>query len=337
MKHLKLFFNLLCIALMANVISLVIPQSSPLAIFGVLVLGGIVCHFIAKKNPGLAFDTLAQEVWIPLVQEDPYPKALFVNAAQDMSPLVDNNKINFAEAGADPIVLVDNVTYPINVAVATDLPKSVELKTYDTESTVVRNAVAIELAYDQRVLYANKHKKAMAKKIGLDAAYAFAPTVNDATKKNTVLNLAAGDSVIDAIIDMQKAYNEFDDDGTDRHIVLCPAHLAKISKEDKALYKAMMADIGGIFFGFKTWMYSQNPIYIISTLTKAAQGAAFVTGTHKVGSFVFLGNETMRAEGTMEMFSQLKDPANKGDIFNFQKRALVMPLRDKYKGAIITP
>jgi hypothetical protein len=134
---------------------------------------------------------------------------------------------------------------------------------------------------------------------------------------------------------MESAYNEFDDDGTERNLVLCPKHLAAIAKEDKALYKSVMAEVGKEFYGFKIWKYSKNPIYIAATGVKAAFGAAFVSGTHKLGSFCFLGNEVMKALGTTEMFSTLKDPANKGDIFNFQQRALVSSLRGKYSGAIL--
>jgi hypothetical protein len=255
--------------------------------------------------------------------------------AQDMSGLVNYDKINFAEAGADPTVLKNNTDYPVASADASDTPKDITLDYYDTTSTIVRNAIAVELAYDQRVLYANKHKKALLKKLGLDAAYAYAPTSNDSDKFNAVLNLGANDSIIDAVIDLQKAYNTYDDDGTDRNLVLCPDHMALISKEDKVLYKAIMAQAGAMFYGFKIWNYSKNPIYIGATGVKAAQGTAFVDGTHKNSSFSFMGSEVMKAQGTVELFSKLKDPDVKGDKFNFQMRALVSSLRGKYSGAIL--
>jgi hypothetical protein len=299
-------------------------------------VAGAVSYLVRIKNGGVAlFDGLAPEVWLPLVKEDFYPSNSFLNGAQDMSALVNYDKINFAQAGADPAVLKNNTVYPIGSADAGDSPKAIELDYYDTESTIVRNAVAIELAYDQRTLYANKHKKALLKKLGLDAAYAYAPVSADADKFNTVLNLGNGDSIIDATIDLQKAYNECDDDGTERNIVYSPAHMAAISKEDKILYKSIMAQPGSVFFGFKVWNYSKNPIYIAATGVKAAQGAAFVDGTHKNSSFSFLGSEVMKAQGTMELFSKLKDPDIKGDKFNFQMRALVASLRGKYSGAII--
>ena len=334
MKTSQLIINLFVIAVLAVLFSQ-LSGIYPTIIFAVLIVAGAVKHIIKRKNGVCLFDGLAPEVWIPLVLQDPYPANSFLNGATDMSPQVDNDAINLAEAGADPDVLVENTTYPIPAAVAADVPKRVVLKTYDTTSTIVRNAIAIELAYDQRSLYADKHKKALMKKIGLDAAYLYAPSAADSTKSNVILNLGATDSIIDAVIDLQKAYNDVDDDGSGRNLVFCPAHMAAISKEDKKLYKAIMAEPGAIFYGFRVWTYSKNPIYVGATGVKAAQGAAFVNGTHKLASFSFLKSETMKAIGTVDFFSKLKDPDQKGDVFNFQMRALAQQLRNKYQGAIL--
>jgi hypothetical protein len=277
---------------------------------------------------------LAQEVWIPLVKENFYPSNSFLSAAMDMSAMVDNDVINLAEAGADPTVLKNNTTYPITSAVAADTPLALALDYYDTNSTIVRNAIAVELAYDQRALYASKHQKALLKKVGQDAAYVYAPTQTNAGNLNLVLNLAGGDSFIDGIIDLRKHYDSVDHSGSDRILVLDPNHMAKISKEDKALYKAIIAQEGGSMYGFRIFTYSNNPIYTTAGV-KAAQGTAFVGGTHKYGSFAFLADEVMKAMGTIKLFSTLNDPAQKGDVFNFQMRFYANTIRGKYMGAII--
>ncbi|MCX6210136.1 MAG: hypothetical protein NTZ59_11745 [Bacteroidetes bacterium] len=330
----KNLVSLFLIAIMSIVLSN-ITGFEPMPIAGVLLVAGVAVYVTRVKNQSnVMFEGLAAEVWIPMVKEDFYPKNSFLNGAMDLSSLVNNDKINFAEAGADPTVLKNNTTYPINVVKAADTPKAITLDYYDTESTWVENATAIEQAYDQKVLYTNKHKKALLKKLGMDAAYAYAPTQDDSATKNKVIALGSG-SIIDAIIDLRAFYDGVDDDGSERHLVLDPSHLAMISKEDKVLYKAMLAEEGATFFGFKMWNYSKNPIYVTSTGVKAAAGAAYVSGTHNKSSFSFLGSEVMKAIGTMEMFSKLKDPDYKGDIFNFQMRALVGRVRAKYAGAIL--
>lgn len=343
MKNSKLLQNVLFNCLIGFVLSFVIgvnPAIGAAAVNGVGLAMHVVKHgsiFQASSiYSGVTFfEGLAAEVWIPLVIENPYPDASFLNAATDMSALVDNDSINLAEAGADPDVLKNNTVFPIPDAVAEDTPLKISLNVYDTTSTIVRNAIAVELAYDQRLLYANKHKKALAKRIGMDAAYSFAPAEASSEDFNTILNLAANDSMIDAIIDLQKAYNDFDDDGTARNLVLNPNHMAKIAKEDKVLYKSIMAEKGATFYGFRIWTYSQNPLYITADEVKAAYGVAYNPAIHKRSSFAFIGSEVMRATGTTEMFSRLKDPDVKGDKFNFQQRALVLPLRNKFQGAIL--
>ena len=325
---LNFLFNCLIGMLFADILGF-----SPIIGAVIVNTAGIGIYYLADKK-SILFDGLATQVWIPLVMEDPYPNASFVNAATNMSSLVEHNKINFAQAGLDPEVLVNNVIYPVPIVDAQDAPLDVPLKYYDTVNTVVRNAVAIELAYDQRALYANKHKKALAKKIGMDAAYMYAPNGADASKWNFIIDLAAGDSIIDAIIDMQAAYNNADAD-SDRNLVLCPNHLAKIAKEDKLLYKLFMAEPGSMYCGFRIWTYTRNPFYNIDDQTKAAYGVAFDPEEHKNSSFSFLSGEVMVADGDLEMFYRLNDPEARGDIFGFQKRSIASSLRGCFGGAIL--
>lgn len=293
---------------------------------------GAVMHHVNRSNVVL-FDGLATEVWLPDVMENFYPSNSFLTAARDLSALVDNDKINLAEVGADPTVLKNNVAYPIGANVAQDTPLEVSLDYYDTDSTIVRNAIAVELAYDQRLLYAKKHQKALLKRFSMDAAFAYAPTQDDAT--TPVLNLAANDSFIDAIIDLRAKYDSLDDDGSDRHLVLSPSHLAKIAKEDKALYKSILATENAMLYSFMIHTFSKNPIYVGATGVKAAFGTAYLAGTHKYSSFSFIGSEVMKAQGTFKLFSLLNSPDQKGDVFNFQMRGLVSSLRGKYSGAIL--
>ncbi len=330
----KLLLNVLFNCMIGVLFASIIGINPVLGAVGVNVVGYGMHQLRQANENSILYVGLAAEVWLPLVMEDPYPKASFLNEATDMSALVDNDKINLAEAGVDPAVLVDNTVYPVPIVQASDIHKELTLKTYDTENSVVRNAVAIELAYDQRALYANKHKKALAKKLGLDASYMYAPASADAAKFNSIINLGGSDSIIDGIIDLQSAYDAFDAD-EDRVLVLSPNHKAKIAKEDKVLYKAIIAEPGVELYGFKIYTYSRNPIYVGATGVKAAFGAAFVEGTHKRSSFAFIGSEVMTADGSAEMFSRLKDPEARGDIFGFQKRALAMPIRNKFQGAIL--
>ncbi len=333
----KFFKSVIANLLMACFISL-FTGFAVLPVFGVLFVVGCLMH-IARMQDGnvgfYAYDGLQTEVWLAdVLPEKFYPQSHFLSAVRDLSSLVENNTINLAEAGADPDVLVNNTVYPVPIVDVSDLPREVTLKTYDTENSVVRNAVAIELAYDQRATYIEKHQKALARKFGIDAAWAYAPQEHDSNKFNNVLKLGANDSIIDAYIDQQAHFLNADAEGEDLVSVISPDHMAKIAKEDKVLYKAIMAKPGDVFYGFKMFPYSKLPIYF-NDGTKAALGAAFVEGTHKKASIFFIGSEVCKAMGTLDFFSRLKDPEARGDIFGFQARFTASSFRNKYMGAIL--
>ena len=308
---------------------------SPIICIAAVNGAGYIQHVVNVSNgTSVLFDGLAQEIWLAEVKQNFYPDNSFLTAATDMSSMVNNDAINLAEAGADPSVLVDNTVYPIARADASDTPLRLVLKTYDTTSTVVRNAVALELAYDQRALYISKHQKALLKRFSKDALYCYAPGADAAF--TPVKNISGTTtSFLDTIIDMQNAFAALDDNSGNLNLVLNPQHAALIAKEDRLLYKSFEAKPGSELFGFKIWMHSQAPFYIKATGVKAAYGVAFDPSIHAYASVIFDGNEVMKAQGSFEFFFKLRDPDEKGDVFNYQMRGLALPIRNKYLGAII--
>jgi len=73
-----------------------------------------------------------------------YPQTSFLNFAVDFSAFVEYDKLNMAEVGVDPEVLINNTTYPISVQGRTDTPISIELDLYETVNTLVREPEAVE-------------------------------------------------------------------------------------------------------------------------------------------------------------------------------------------------
>ena len=82
---------------------------------------------------------IEKQIWIDLIKEGLYPDSSFLTESVDMSELVEYNKINLAEAGIDPEVLIDNTVFPVPVMSREDIPKELALHTFDTVNTVVRN------------------------------------------------------------------------------------------------------------------------------------------------------------------------------------------------------
>ena len=280
---------------------------------------------------GLAFAGLLKEIWIGKLMENFYPDGSWLAESQDMSDFVNFNTINLADCGIDPEVLVNNITYPVEMEERTDGALTLPLDYFDTVNTVVRNATAIQLAYNKLESVIRQHRLALYKKNLQKASHAYGPSANGALKP--VIKIGA--NIIDAFIDAEQKFNDLEVPMDGRIVQLCSLHKAMLKKEDKALYKDIFGANGtGTLYSFKVYDSSVTPVYDGTTEAKKAFGAASAEDDLK-SSLFYSKYEVMRADGEYDMFSRLKDPEARGDIIGFQKRFLAMPIRDKYIGAII--
>ncbi|WP_281639291.1 hypothetical protein, partial [Capnocytophaga sputigena] len=267
-------------------------------------------------------------------KENPIPNNSFVYQSVDLSQYVEHNKLHLAEAGVEPPVHEDyfaTANSPLPVADIADIANEVVLHTYSTEQTRHRQLQEIELAYDKRSSVIQRHRVSLAKNIGKRAAYAWAPKKDDAWNK--VCNLAASDSVIDAIIDI-KSFLEGKDIYDGINICLNADHFARIRKEDKRLYKDIMNE--NQMYGIKVFRYNQTPLYT-KTGEKKPFGATKDTDD-KQSSIVWVTDEVFRCFGDVEMYATLRDSGLQADTISFAQRALVGVVRaknPKYLGAIL--
>lgn len=279
-----------------------------------------------------------KEIWIAEILEKFYPDSSFLTQVRDMTAFVEYNTINLAEAGVDPNVLVNNTTYPVPFAPRVDNPIALPLDTYDTEGTVVRNVEEIESAYDKMASVASGHRNALRSKTAERAAHAYAPDSDDTF---TPVLPSTGDTsgeikklTLDDVFDLNHRF-DLEDQPEDRVLILHPTHYLHLKQEDAKLFKSFVENRrqGFDLLGFKTYIYSRTPRFNRSTGIKVPFGAAS-GGTDTISSVAFIGSEVMKCDGTVEMFARLKDPEQKGDIINFQKRFLALPLRLKGIGAV---
>ncbi|NHN26764.1 hypothetical protein FIA58_013850 [Flavobacterium jejuense] len=276
---------------------------------------------------------LQKEIWIAGIQENPVPDNSFVLASTDKSEYVENNKLHLAEAGIEPAVYENYFAgseTDLPLATITDIPNEVVLATYSTERTRHRELQEIELQYNKRMSVINRHKVALGRNIGVRAAFAWAPAVDNSTNK--IIEVGAG-SIIDAIIDMQAFYNGLDM-YDNLHICLTADHMAKIKKENKVLYKEVLSTKE--MYGFKVHRNNKNAIYT-SLNAKKAFGAVLEAGD-KICSFTWSSDETFRCFGDVKMYETLSSAASQADEISFAQRALVGNIRatnPKYLGAIL--
>jgi hypothetical protein len=289
---------------------------------------------------------LLKEIWISRLMEKFYPTAPWLARAQDFSGNVEYNTINLAEIGADPQVLVNNTTYPVPFADRADVPLALPLDYYDTEGTVVRNAEQQQLAYNKMDTVISQHGKALGAAQSLKAAWNFAPQANGAftpvlpTLGNAKVAYAVGSRLpfsFRNIIAAAQAFDAINAPTDGRVLVLGTQHKQDLLNEDVNLFKGFAdykTGMIGQLYGFDIYTSTQCPTYNNTTNTKNAYGAA-PAGTDAVSSFFFVDTEVMRAQGTMDMFSRLRDPEARGDIVGFQQRFVALSIRGKLQGAVV--
>lgn len=279
---------------------------------------------------------IEKQIWISMLMEGFYPNRTFLARSVDMTAMVEYNKINLAEAGVDPEVLVDNTTFPVPTASRSDTALELPLHTFDTKNTVVRNVEAMELAYDKMESVVRQHRNTLQAKTAAFAANNWAPQTN---KELTPVRKTSGNTnkqglvalSFQDILDMDAWFRSKDIDPSTMVAVLNPYHLADLMAEDMKLYKEMLT--GNKIFGFDLYTFSQLPYYNASTGAKVAFGTA-AQNTDTQCSLFYCANEVMRADGDIDVFARYKDPEQRGDVIGFQKRFTALPIRNKYQAAI---
>lgn len=283
---------------------------------------------------------LNKQVWTSQLMKNFYPEYLFLTYAQDFSNLVENDKIHIPEMGADPNVLINNITYPVAVTERVDIDQEITLDEFDTENTMVRNAEAVEMSYDkvESVIYG--HKQTLGATTAEKAAHAYAPTGNTV---NTPVLVTTGEDNGEGfkrmlpkdILKLSKLWNKNNIPLDGRYLVLDPDHLEDLIEFDLKSFKDITDFVNGKpkrFGGFNILTFSKNPRYNDATLVKSAFGS--VTGSPS--SFAFHNKEVMKADGTIKMFSTIDDPKERASIIGFNKRFVALPIRNQGIGAIVS-
>lgn len=280
---------------------------------------------------------IEKQIWISMLMEHYYPNRTFLSRSVDMSAMVEYNKINLAEAGVAPEVLVDNTEFPIGTAQRSDTPLELPLHTFDTKNTVVRNVEEMETAYDKMDSVVRQHRNTLYAKTAAYAANNWAPsktadltpvkaTSGTGTNKQGLVPLSFED-----VLAMDAWFRSQDIDPSTMVAVLNPYHLADLMAEDMKLYKEMLS--GNKLFGFDLYTFSQLPYYNATSGAKVAFGTK-AQNTDTQCSLFYSTEEVMRADGDIEVFARYKDPEERGDLIGFQKRFTALPIRNKYQAAI---
>lgn len=280
---------------------------------------------------------LEKEVWEAELKENPIPDTSFVFQSEDKSEHVENSVIHLQEAGIEPTVYENffaaDPDAELPIMAVNDIPNEVLLSTFSTAVTRHRKLEEIELSYPRRQSVVNRHRTALSKNMGKKAAFMWTPASDDEFNKK--MDLGGNDSILDAITDLRAFYMNHDIN-EDLNLCLNAYHWARIKKEDKKLYKDLMAEKNKVYCDFKIFTYSQTPLFTEAGVKKPF--GAIPEVTDRKCSFSWVKNEVFRCFGDTEAFLEERKAKTQADLLSYAQRALVGNIRansPKYLGAII--
>lgn len=285
---------------------------------------------------------LQKEIWVNQIKENFYPDSSFLNYAKDFSGLVENHAINMAEAGVDPKVLINNTTYPIKIVQRVDKPIRVELDLFETENTLVRRPEVIQYSYDQLESVLMGHRNILRARTAEKAAHAFAPSEDS---EFTPVIQTTGETIgarkrltIEDILLLKERFDDVCIPLENRYLVLNPKHVSDLILFDTKAFKDITDIVNGQpkrIAGFSVLQTSITPKYNSTDATKKPF-LEEAKATDTFCSFAFQGDEVMKADGEIYMYSKEDDPGERGTIVGFDKRFIAVPIRNKGLGAIIS-
>lgn len=305
---------------------------------GLVAIGATGLSFVTPFESGLAYAGLNKEIWLDVLMEGFYGDDSWLMDLRDFDAFVDNDKINLAEAGINPDVLINNTTYPIPIADRTDTAISIELDRFDTENTSIKFANLVELAYDKLKSVLFGHRQALRMSFMQKAAHAIAPAAD--SEFTPVLTTTGADDgsgykkmTFDDLLEAQARLDQAEVPEEGRVILLSVKHRKHLKAEDRALYKEMMSDKEIYGFEIRKLADKRLPFYDTADDTKEAFGAV-PAATAQVASVFFHKDEVCRAKGTVDMFYAEPEPRYRQHEIGFAMRGIVLPIRDKGIGSI---
>lgn len=286
---------------------------------------------------------LNKEVWLNQIKEGFYPDDSFLQKLVNYDGFVENDKIHIASAGIDPKVLINNTTYPITVVGRDDEDNEITLDKFETENTIVRRPDAIEYSYDKLESVIRQHRSTLRKAVTMKATHAIAP---QADTFDTPLVVTTGEVVGNRhrltfadILALKERFDDADIPMDRRYLVLHPKHVSDLLLEDLKIFKDLTNITDGEptkFAGFGCFSCSTMPTYTTDNAGALVKVAYSADATTRFASVAFYADEVFKADGEMYMYATYDDPKERATIVGFDKRSIVLPIRGKGIGAIVS-
>lgn len=267
------------------------------------------------------------------------------NKIRDYSQYVDKDTIHMVDIGADPEVLVNNTTYPLEIETLSDGDIAITLDKYQTKPTRVTDDELHALGYDKMASVVERHKEAFSETKFSRAIHSLAPAEN---KAKTPVLLTTGEVVDDRkrltrsdIIALKTAFDKVNIPAEGRILVLCADHVADLLESDqKFANQYYNYESGAItrLYGFEVYEYNECPYYNTSTKKKLAYGAVPATATDRQCSVAFSLKRAAKANGSTKTYLQeaASNPTTQENLFSMRTYTLCLPTKTEGQGAIVS-
>lgn len=313
--------------------------------------GAIVASLIAIAVPGFmpedaAYDGVLTEVWTGELIKALRGKldAAWLNGVPDQSSIVSNDVIHLVDVGADPQVLVNNTTYPLDVQDLKDGDKTFSLDKFQTKVVPVTDDELYALSYDKMARVKESCANALNDAKYAKAAHALCPTKN--TDKTPVLvTTGAVDTVtkriklcIDDVVALKRKLDALGVPVTDRRLVLCTDHVNDLLETDQAFKEQYNINRNdgtvGRLYGFDIYEYGACPTYSTAGV-KNTLGATPNAGEFQC-SFAFYVPRVFKATGTTKMYYSPaeSDPQYQRNLVSYRHYFICMPKKEDAGGVI---
>nr|DAW73740.1 MAG TPA: major capsid protein [Bacteriophage sp.] len=266
------------------------------------------------------------------------------NKIRSYDQYVEKDIFHMVDIGADPEVLVNNTTYPLETETLEDGDVAVKLDKFQTKPTRVTDDELHAIGYDKMASVVERHKEAFSETKFSRAIHSIAPAEH---KTKTPVLLTTGEVVDDRkrltrsdIIALKKAFDKAKIPAEGRILVLCADHVADLLEQDQkfaAQYYNYESGAISRLYGFEVYEFNECPYFNTTTKKKLAYGAVPTTADRQ-SSVAFSLKRTMKANGSTKTYLQeaASNPTTQENLFSMRTYTICLPTKTEGLGAIVS-
>ena len=286
---------------------------------------------------------ILKELWTGELIKNFRHEAEFLSRIANRNDFVNNNAIHMADIGADPEVLVNNTTYPIETAGREDSDIVIALDKFDTTNTKITDDELYALPYDKGGSVLEQHREVLEEKTAEKAAHSLSPAVaTHLTTGGTNGETAPRKRLLPAdIIRLKKWMDDLKIPKKNRELVLCNEHVQDLLLVDEKFAKQYQdMEQGKVLnmYGFLISEFVANPKYktVNTVVTKKAWGTASDAVNDMAASFFYYIPRAVQARGTAQMYNDKAEnnPQTRESVVGFRLYHICLPKKTTGFGAI---